>query len=321
MLLTSTLPEPIARVLRVFEVGSIEPPRVHAVPGAGAPSQRYDVRDEPPSATNSDLRRHALRVRAAGSPPTKTVQVTSTPAGATVRLDGAELGTTPLEVVVSTKGKHVIVVAATGYETATQRIDSAKNGQKLEFTLVDVVLGRLTRELAKAQAAYDKANARLETAQEKSAAAPDSDEKSRALENAEKAMAVASEALEEAEKALNQTMKSRRTDEERAENARKVRAALDRPPPPPSPSTPSKSPGVAAAVVSGGAGLTVFCAWEIPVKSSEVGKEWVKIRNGCFAPPVSAAAATCNGKARAESAEAKPCDCTDDKVVAASCGR
>lgn len=220
--------------------------------------------------------------------------------------------------MLSTKGKHVIVVQSNGYEPITQRIDTAKDGQTLDFALVDVDLARLTRELAKAQVAYDKANTRLELAQERSAASPNSDEKTRALEKAEKEMTVASEALEEAEKALNQLVRSRRSDQERAENARKVRAALDRPPPQ---SAPSGAAPVAGAVVTGGAGLTVFCAWEIPVKASEAGKAWVRIRNGCFAPPVSAASAACNAKAMAESSDAKSCDCTDDKVVAAQCGR
>lgn len=219
-----------------------------------------------------------------------------------------------MALVVPAKGRHVVVVTLEGFEPITQRVDTARAGETIEFTLVDADLARLERELKKAQAAHDKANTRLEIAQEQSTAAPDSNTKSRALEKAELAMQAATETLEEAEKALNQTKKNRMSERERLEAANKVRAVMEKPPPP------SSSPGAAAGgsptVRNGG---TVFCAWEIPLKSTQPGKNWVDIRNGCFPPPVSAATASCNQRAKGESAEATACDCTDDKALAAKC--
>lgn len=106
------------------------------------------------------------------------------------------------------------------------------------------------------------------------------------------------------------------SDRERAEAANAMRATILSPPAP----SPPGAPAGAALAVAPPRTDTVFCAWTLPIKDSKSG-EWVSIRNGCFAPPVSAATASCTQQARSENPAVKPCDCTDDKAVAAKCQR
>lgn len=255
----------------------------------------------------------AFALQAAADGP-KKLDVTSIPDGASVKLDGKDVGVTPLSLEVPAKGKHQLTVSAKGFETLVRRVDTELDGASILVTLVDSEVLRLERALKKAQAAYDKANARLESAQEASQAAPDSIAKQAAVEKAEEAMHTAAENLEEAEKALAKAKDLRRTNTERALEAAKTKKALERPIEKPT------GPAVAAGKVAVGSTKTntVFCAWEIPV-SQEKGKTWFSIRNGCFAPPVAAATTACNAGAKAESKDAKACDCTENPAVAKSC--
>jgi hypothetical protein len=67
--------------------------------------------------------------------PLVTLQVTSNPSGAEVRVDGAVIGTTPLEHGIA-PGAHEVAVSHPGYRTVTRRIEPAAAGtQSLEVTL------------------------------------------------------------------------------------------------------------------------------------------------------------------------------------------
>lgn len=67
--------------------------------------------------------------------PLVTLQVTSNPSGAEVRVDGAVIGTTPLEHGIAA-GAHEVAVSHPGYRTVTRRIEPAAAGtQSLEVTL------------------------------------------------------------------------------------------------------------------------------------------------------------------------------------------
>lgn len=241
----------------------------------------------------------------------KKLSVSSTPDGASVKLDGKDLGVTPLTVEVPAKGKHQLAFSAKGYEALVRRVDTELDGAIVAVTLVDSEVLKLERAHKKAQATYDKANARLENAQEASQAAPDSTSKQAAVEKAEVAMQEAAEALEVAEKTLAKAKDARRTEAERALEAAKVKKALEQKPAPTGKGGPAVAGAIAPASIKT---ATVFCAYEVPIKGT-----WTTIRNACFAPPVSAATDACNRSAKGESKDATACSCTDDPAVAKPC--
>jgi uncharacterized repeat protein (TIGR02543 family) len=70
-------------------------------------------------------------------PPNGTITVTSTPSGATVGLDGSNVGTTPLSAYVATPGSHVITVSLSGYNTYTTTVTvTAGSNSSVNTTLV-----------------------------------------------------------------------------------------------------------------------------------------------------------------------------------------
>lgn len=129
------------------------------------------------------------------------VTVSSSPPGARVRLDGALLGVTPLDVYLPKKGKHALELSLEPLTPVKRVLTGAKDGQKLRLTLVDQPLLAAERRVAKARAAYDKANQALERAQRGLEAKP-SPGLERQLAAAEQDMQRAAAAFEKAEDEL-----------------------------------------------------------------------------------------------------------------------
>ncbi len=65
--------------------------------------------------------------------PTARLSLTTTPAGATVALDGREIGTTPLQQPIAS-GQHMLEVSLNGYETAWHKFN-AKSSQAVSLHL------------------------------------------------------------------------------------------------------------------------------------------------------------------------------------------
>ena len=55
----------------------------------------------------------------------KTIQVTSTPPGATIEMDGKPVGTTPVQVTLEDAAKHEIILKLEGHENVTQSVDGS----------------------------------------------------------------------------------------------------------------------------------------------------------------------------------------------------
>lgn len=124
--------------------------------------------------------------------------VTSSPAGASITLDGQDAGVTPTEVLLSPRGRHTLVVTKDGWSTVKKVLPKA-NGEVVDFKLSDLELDRLQANVDKALKAYDAANAALQSAQERAQSNPAlADE----IEKAEEKMTQATSELEEAESAL-----------------------------------------------------------------------------------------------------------------------
>ncbi len=70
----------------------------------------------------SDLTATALRKLDAHASVISTLVIDSVPPGAIVRIDGAEAGTTPLELDVA-PGEHVVELSADGYEPLSESVD------------------------------------------------------------------------------------------------------------------------------------------------------------------------------------------------------
>jgi hypothetical protein len=122
------------------------------------------------------------------------VAVTSSPPGASVTLDGADAGVTPVELLLSTQRTYTLVVTKAGWSTV-KKVLKKPDGEPVDFQLVDLELEQLKANVAKALKAYDAANEVLENAQKHP-------ERQAQLEAAEEAMTKATVALEEAESAL-----------------------------------------------------------------------------------------------------------------------
>ena len=58
----------------------------------------------------------------------QTINVTSDPVGATVKVDGVEVGTTPVVKDLARKSEHVIVISMEGYEDYEIKIEKAVDG-------------------------------------------------------------------------------------------------------------------------------------------------------------------------------------------------
>jgi hypothetical protein len=64
------------------------------------------------------------------------VVVSSRPAGAKVRIDGADVGVTPLRLKAVTPGKHAVEIALEGYARAVRALDTSGGGRgELDVTL------------------------------------------------------------------------------------------------------------------------------------------------------------------------------------------
>lgn len=137
------------------------------------------------------------------------VPVSSTPPGADVRLDGALVGRTPLELFVAPKGKQTLVVSLPPRTPATRVLEKVKPGLRLDFKLVDEELEKLERRWQKAKSAFERAEAnatRLQGVLEEQG----SDGAERQLDAAERALERASGELENATAALETLRASRR---------------------------------------------------------------------------------------------------------------
>jgi hypothetical protein len=129
------------------------------------------------------------------------VLTSSTPDHAAVALDGVPLGETPLDVYVPKRGAHTLTFSLPGLTPVRRVLESPREGQTVRVKLVDEALIAAERKVARAQAAYDKANQELERLQrlfERFETAANE----RRVAAAEKAMEKAATALEEAEAEL-----------------------------------------------------------------------------------------------------------------------
>jgi PKD repeat protein len=73
------------------------------------------------------------------TPTTGTLRVLSTPTGATVKLDGTSIGTTPLERSGVTPGTHTVQVSRSGYQSVTQSVSiTAGATSTVQVTLVAI---------------------------------------------------------------------------------------------------------------------------------------------------------------------------------------
>jgi hypothetical protein len=129
------------------------------------------------------------------------VLTASTPDHAAVALDGVPLGETPLDVYVPKKGAHTLTFSLPGLTPVRRVLKAPREGQKVQVKLVDGELLAAERKVAKAQAAYDKANQELEKLQ-RILEAFDTAPNERKVAAAEKAMEKAATALEKAEAEL-----------------------------------------------------------------------------------------------------------------------
>jgi hypothetical protein len=121
------------------------------------------------------------------------VGVTSSPTGAEVTFDGKAMGQTPVDVWLSPRGSHTLVVSKAGWSTV-KKVLSGPQAEVIHVALSDVELEKYEADVAKAVKAYDLANEALERAQKRNQEAP--------LAAAEAAMEKATSDLEEAERQL-----------------------------------------------------------------------------------------------------------------------
>ncbi len=136
------------------------------------------------------------------------VPVSSSPAGAEVRLDGTLLGRTPLELFVAPGAKQTLVVSLPPRTPATRVLAKVKPGLALHFKLVDEELVALEQRWKKAKASLDRAEStatRLQFALEERA----SDAGERQLDAAERALERAGAELENATAALDKLRAAR----------------------------------------------------------------------------------------------------------------
>ncbi|MDD4903803.1 MAG: PKD domain-containing protein, partial [Candidatus Bipolaricaulis sp.] len=76
----------------------------------------------------------------AAPPTTGTLRVVTTPAGATVRLDGTSIGTSPLERTNTPTGQHTVQLSLAGYEVETRQVSiQAGATTNLTVTLTPLV--------------------------------------------------------------------------------------------------------------------------------------------------------------------------------------
>jgi hypothetical protein len=129
------------------------------------------------------------------------VHTSSTPDHAAVALDGVPLGETPLDVYVPKKGAHTLTFSLRGLTPVQRVLTSPREGQTVRVKLVDEELIAAERKVAKAQAAYDKANQELERLQ-RLFERFDTAANERKVAAAEQAMEKAATALEKAEAEL-----------------------------------------------------------------------------------------------------------------------
>lgn len=126
------------------------------------------------------------------------VTVTSSPTGASVKLDGEDAGVTPTQLLLSTKGKYTVEVTKDGWSTV-KKVLTKPNGDPVDFKLSDLELDALQANVAKALKAYDAANVTLQNAQRRAQQDPSLSDR---LDKAEEQMTQATTDLEEAESAL-----------------------------------------------------------------------------------------------------------------------
>lgn len=126
------------------------------------------------------------------------VGITSSPTEAQVTLDGKPVGTTPVDVFLSARGKHTVAVTKPGWSTV-KKVLSGPQKDLVHFTLSDLELEKYEADVAKALKAYDKANDALEATQKRAQENPKFEAQ---LEAAEAEMEKATAELEEAERQL-----------------------------------------------------------------------------------------------------------------------
>lgn len=127
------------------------------------------------------------------------VGITSSPTEAQVTVDGKPVGTTPVDVFLSARGKHTVAVTKPGWSTVKKVLSGPQDDAVVHFTLSDLELEKFEAEVAKALKAYDKANDALEATQQRAQENPKFEAQ---LEAAEAEMEKATAALEEAERQL-----------------------------------------------------------------------------------------------------------------------
>lgn len=130
-----------------------------ATPGAGpAPvSPPPSSRPAPPSASPTAV---PGRDRAAARTETGRILVRSTPAGASVTVDGRDVGSTPVTVRDLARGTHVLRIAHQGYVTAERRV-RISTAQPAQSIAVDLVAARARREASAPPAGPERTSGSL----------------------------------------------------------------------------------------------------------------------------------------------------------------
>ncbi len=131
------------------------------------------------------------------------VAVASAPPGAEVKVDDVVVGATPLDVYVSPKGKHTIVISKPTWSTVKRVLTRIKPGERVVVSLVDLDLVPARKRAMKARTIYGKAETTLAQLQAKAEATSNvTPALEKQLATAERVMEKASIELESAEVAL-----------------------------------------------------------------------------------------------------------------------
>jgi hypothetical protein len=130
----------------------------------------------------------------------ETVRLEGAPVGATVTLDGKDVGVLPMALPLKRDTRHVLTVKRAGWSTWSKTLVRTRS-QTFAVELVDLERRRLQARVDQAQKAYDVADAKLAEYQRKNEYWP-SPEYKRRVERGEEAMLAATTALEKAQQAL-----------------------------------------------------------------------------------------------------------------------
>lgn len=142
--------------------------------------------------------------------PCETIHLEAQPPG-DVKLDGRDVGQTPVDLPMVRDSKHVVVVSKPGFATWTKVLPKARS-QTLTARLVDVELKAARARVARAQKAYDDMEAKLAPLQNRHRY-DESPSLLRAMQKADALMLKATTELEKAQEALTRLEERRASGE------------------------------------------------------------------------------------------------------------